>query len=78
MKESAIRISIISVLGAVIMVAAFIFNIHTDSNAREFKEVKQEILLKVDKNRYEFDERRTQEQLTVIQEDVKKILTKLN
>ncbi len=78
MKESAIRISIVSILSALVLVAAFIFNIHTDSNAREFKEVKQEILLKVDRTRYEFDERRTQEQLTIIQSDVKKILTKLN
>ena len=77
MKESVIRISVLSLLGAVIMAAAFIFNMHTTSNAREFVEVKQEIATKVEITRYEFDENRTQEQLTIIQSDVKKILEKM-
>ncbi len=77
MKESAIKISIISLVSAIALVAVFIFNMHTSGNAREFIEVKQEVALKMETSRYEFDQTKIQEQLTIIQTDVKAILGKL-
>ncbi len=77
MKESAIKISIVSVISAIALVAVFIFNIHASSNTREFTEIKQEVALKLETTRYEFDQTKIQEQLTIIQTDVKTILGKL-
>ena len=77
MKESVIKISIVSVISAIALVTVFIFNMHTSSNAREFIEVKEGIARKVETTRYEFDQISIKEQLTIIQTDVKTILGKL-
>ena len=77
MKESAIKISIVSLISAMALVTVFIFNMHTSGNAREFIEVKEGIARKVETTRYEFDQISIKEQLTIIQADVKAILGKL-
>ena len=77
MKGPVIRISILTILSAIVIAFVFVFNIHTSSNATNFLEIKTQLNEKVDTKRYEFDESRTQEQLTIIQGDVKKILEKM-
>lgn len=85
MKGSFIRVSIISILTSIILVGGYILNMHIQSSNITFANQRKEIIRIEDRineritvKRYEFDQSETNEQLTIIQSDVKKILTKLN